>query len=104
MVLNVFLLQDKDEALIVLSLNWTKSDELQTRKRLETCLQKMLQSWFNKRKRKVDCSLKRTLRDERVVIIVKPAPGKENKMYFQLCILVIENIGYTGLNKTKQKN
>ncbi|CAI5688065.1 unnamed protein product [Oreochromis niloticus] len=67
--------QDKDEALIVLSLKWIKSDELQTKKRLETRLEKMLQSWFNKRERKVGCSVKRTLSDERVVIIVKPAPA-----------------------------
>ncbi|XP_035771749.1 uncharacterized protein LOC102777629, partial [Neolamprologus brichardi] len=41
----------------------------------ETSLQKMLQSWFNKCIPNVDCSVKRILKDGRVVINIKPAPA-----------------------------
>lgn len=72
----VFLLQDQDEAHIVLSIKWIKSDdELQKGKRLETRLEKMLQTWFNKCKHKVDCSVERMLKDGHVVIKTKPVPG-----------------------------
>ncbi|XP_005952941.1 uncharacterized protein LOC102292172 [Haplochromis burtoni] len=67
--------QDQDEAHIVLSIKWIKSDdELQKGKRLETRLEKMLQTWFNKCKHKVDCSVERMLKDGRVVIKTKPVP------------------------------
>ncbi|XP_031603841.2 uncharacterized protein LOC116326633 [Oreochromis aureus] len=64
----------EDEAQIVLSLKWIKPDyEPQKVKRLKTSLEKMLQTWFSKCKHKVDCSVKRTLGDGRVVISIKPA-------------------------------
>ncbi|XP_031603842.2 uncharacterized protein dtex3l2.1 [Oreochromis aureus] len=67
--------QDQDEAHIVLSIKWIKSDdELQKGKRLETRLEKMLQTWFNKCKHKVDCSVERMLKDGCVVIKTKPVP------------------------------
>ncbi|XP_076740547.1 uncharacterized protein LOC101472302 [Maylandia zebra] len=67
--------QVEDGALIVLSLKWIKSDdEPQKTKKPETSLQKMLQSWFNKCKPNVDCSVKRILKDGRAVINIKPAP------------------------------
>ncbi|XP_025763117.1 uncharacterized protein LOC100706631 isoform X2 [Oreochromis niloticus] len=65
---------DEDEAHIVLSVTWIKSDdEPQKVKRLESCLQKRLQSWINKHKHMMECSVKRTLGDGRVVISIKPA-------------------------------
>ncbi|CAI5688061.1 unnamed protein product [Oreochromis niloticus] len=66
---------DDEEVLFVLSLKWINSKEPQKVKRLETSLEKMLQSWFNKRKHKVDCSVERTLNDGRVVVKTKPAPA-----------------------------
>ncbi|XP_065327039.1 uncharacterized protein LOC134628215 [Pelmatolapia mariae] len=67
--------QDQDEAHIVLSIKWIKSDdELQKGKRLKTRLQIMLQTWFNKCKHKVECSVERMLKDGRVVIKTKPVP------------------------------
>ncbi|XP_076740089.1 uncharacterized protein LOC143418613 isoform X2 [Maylandia zebra] len=66
----------EDGALIVLSLKWTKSDdEPQKTKKPETSLHKMLQSWFNKCKLNVDCSVKRILKDGSAVINIKPAPA-----------------------------
>lgn len=75
--------QDEDEAHIVLSVKWISvkwssvepDDEPQKVKRLESRLQKMLQSWINKRKSMTECSVKRTLNDGRVVISIKPAAG-----------------------------
>lgn len=70
--------QDEDEAHIVLSVKWISvkpDDEPQKVKRLESRLQKMLQSWINKHKPMMECSVKRTLNDGRVVISIKPAAG-----------------------------
>lgn len=68
--------QDEDEAYIVLSVKWIKpDDEKQKVKRIESRLQKMLQSWINKHKSMTECSVKRTLNDGRVVISIKPAAG-----------------------------
>lgn len=70
--------QDEDEAHIVLSVKWVSvepDDEPQKVKRLESRLQKMLQSWINKHKPMMECSVKRTLNDGRVVISIKPAAG-----------------------------
>ncbi|XP_042073457.1 uncharacterized protein LOC102292484 isoform X3 [Haplochromis burtoni] len=72
---------DEDEAHIVLSVKWISvkwvsvepDDELQKVKRLESRLQKMLQSWINKRKTMMECSVKRTLDNGHVVISIKPA-------------------------------
>uniref|UniRef100_A0AAZ1WVT4 E3 ubiquitin-protein ligase n=1 Tax=Oreochromis aureus TaxID=47969 RepID=A0AAZ1WVT4_OREAU len=66
---------DDEEVLFVLSLKWINPKEPQKVKRLETSLEKMLQSWFNKCKHKVDCSVERTLKDGRVVVKTKPAPA-----------------------------
>ncbi|CAI5688064.1 unnamed protein product [Oreochromis niloticus] len=66
--------QDEDEALIVLSIKWITPHEPQKVKRLKTRLQIMLQTWFNKCKHKVECSVETTLKDGRVVIKTKPAP------------------------------
>ncbi|XP_039879564.1 uncharacterized protein LOC120728601 isoform X2 [Simochromis diagramma] len=68
--------QDEDEAYIVLSVKWVSvepDDEKQKVKRIESRLQKMLQSWINKHKSMTECSVKRTLNDGRVVISIKPA-------------------------------
>ncbi|XP_030584697.1 uncharacterized protein LOC115779933 [Archocentrus centrarchus] len=67
--------QDEDGALIVLSLKWIKPDEIQNMKRLGTSLNKMLQSWFNNQKLKVDCSVERIIFDGCVLIKTKPAPA-----------------------------
>lgn len=74
--------QDGDEAHIVLSVKWISvkwvtvepDDELKV-KRLESRLQKMLQSWINKHKTMTECSVKRTLDNGHVVISIKPAAG-----------------------------
>lgn len=71
----MFLSQDDEEVLFVLSLKWTNLKEPQKVKRLETRLHRMLQTWFNKCKHKVDCAVERTLKDGRVVVKAKPAPG-----------------------------
>lgn len=61
----MFLSQDDEEVLFVLSLKWINPKEPQKVKRLETRLEKMLQTWFNKCKHKVDCAVERTLKDGR---------------------------------------
>jgi len=67
--------QDKEEVLLSLSLKWSEVDPPKNPLKLKKGLETPLQSWFNKHKKKVDCSVERTLRDGTVVVKVSPPPG-----------------------------
>ncbi|XP_041835991.1 E3 ubiquitin-protein ligase DTX3L-like isoform X2 [Melanotaenia boesemani] len=63
--------QDKNEGvLLTLSLKWSQSDQLQKPK---PRLEKLLQTWFNKRENKMDCSVESIRKDGSALIKVKPS-------------------------------
>ncbi|XP_041835997.1 uncharacterized protein LOC121636525 [Melanotaenia boesemani] len=65
--------QDKNEGvLLTLSLKWSQSDQLQ---KLKPRLEKLLQTWFNGRKNKMDCSVESIRKDGSALIKVKPSPA-----------------------------
>ncbi|XP_044204057.1 E3 ubiquitin-protein ligase DTX3L [Thunnus albacares] len=61
----------EDEALLTLSFVGLESDNPQKTK---TTLEKVLQSWFNKRKATANCSVAKTSRDGRALIRINPTP------------------------------
>ncbi|KAM7401977.1 hypothetical protein PAMP_017254 [Pampus punctatissimus] len=61
--------QNEDEVLLTLSLKWSQEDFPQ---RFDKTLEKLLQSWFNKRTIKADCSIVKGSRNGNVVIKIKP--------------------------------
>ncbi|KAM7422408.1 hypothetical protein PAMA_010451 [Pampus argenteus] len=64
--------QNEDEVLLTLSLKWSQEDFPQ---RFEKTLEKLLQSWFNKRMIKADCSIVKGSGNGNVVIKIKPVPA-----------------------------
>lgn len=67
------IIQDEEVTQITLSVKWSEPDRPQ---KLRTQLERLLQSWFNKRKPDTDCSVLKTLVDGSFVIKIKPAPGE----------------------------
>ncbi|XP_041835989.1 uncharacterized protein LOC121636520 isoform X2 [Melanotaenia boesemani] len=65
--------QDINEGvLLTLSLNWSQSDQVQKPK---PRLEKLLQTWFNGRENKMDCSVENIQKDGSALIKVKPSPA-----------------------------
>ncbi|KAM4588343.1 uncharacterized protein PAE49_002831 [Odontesthes bonariensis] len=67
--------QDKEEVLLSLSLKWSEADPPKNPLKLKRRLESPLQTWFNKQKKMVDCSVEHTLRDGTVAVKFSPPPA-----------------------------
>uniref|UniRef100_A0A3P8SSK9 E3 ubiquitin-protein ligase n=1 Tax=Amphiprion percula TaxID=161767 RepID=A0A3P8SSK9_AMPPE len=64
--------EDEDKELLSISFQWSEFDPPQ---KPDRHLQRLLQSWFNKRKTKANCTVVKTVGDDCVVIEIKPVPA-----------------------------